>query len=153
MTLPLINQFLIPYEFYNTRQPTDAEVMDRVANGCHSVLCVQDVKLNLIDIIDTPNKAAEYLFKIGLRNQITGSIENSLNDERSSYKSARRMMCSTTPSILSSYQNIYSHTLNMTEVDAAIAIASQGNFLSNGQILFHGGGLLNHHQVGLSTSH
>ncbi|EOY8497943.1 TPA: hypothetical protein U2R11_003857 [Providencia stuartii] len=148
MTLPLVNQFLIPYELYNTRPPTDAEKMHRIASGCHPALCFQDVKLNLIEVIDSPNKAVCYLLNGNNRNPIESCVADSLNDAASMYSIALSQMPKQTPPELVNYQSSYGNSTNMSATNSKIL--DYGKLLPSGQILFHGGGILNNIQCGSS---
>ncbi|WP_434172262.1 hypothetical protein AHYW_001412 [Providencia manganoxydans] len=150
MYLPLVNQFQIPYEWYNTRPVTDAEMMARMANGCPPALCFQDEKLNLIDTINTPDKATRYLLEGNNRNPIENHVTDSLEDAASMYFTAQSKMPKQTPSELINYQSSYGSSTNMTAVNSEIL--NHGKLLSNGQILFHGGGILNNLQPGSSVT-
>lgn len=121
MKIPLINQFHTPHQTININTPDDA-------------------------VIYLLNKNRDIAERKILENYIKESLVNNLSD----YKTARDMMNSRTPRILSSYQNHYSTKINMTKVDKAITTASNNNFLSDNQILFHGGQILNNINVGES---
>lgn len=121
MKIPLINQFHTPHQTININTPDNA-------------------------VIYLLNKNRDIAERKILENYIKESLINNLSD----YKTARDMMNSRTPRILSSYQNHYSTKINMTKVDKAITTASNTNFLSNNQILFHGGGILNALAIGES---
>lgn len=150
MNLPLVNQFQIPYEWYSTRPVTDAEMMARMANGCSPALCFQDVKLNLIDTINTPDKAIRYLLEGNDRKPIENHVTDSLEDAASMYFTAQSKMPKQTPSELINYQSSYGSSTNMTAVNSEIL--NHGKLLSNGQTLFHGGGILNNIQLGSSVT-
>ncbi|MGJ0481819.1 hypothetical protein [Pantoea agglomerans] len=140
MTLPLINQFLFPCEIWETRPAERADFEERLLNGWHIARCTQSVKVNLLDKIDTPDKAAQYIHDGRYNVQIENYIEKSLSNIKSHYTLARQSMPSVTPDILSKYQRLYSSGIDMFKVDSAI---TSGDYLADNQILFHGGGLLN----------
>lgn len=150
MALPIINQFIKPYEIWETRPATDTEKELRLSNGCSIHQFNAPVKIRLIEKIDNPVKASSHMF-FGMHNiAIENHIEKSLNDFSSSYSIARRFMPSVTPKILSEYQRRYSSTINMAEVNDAIS--NSGDFLADGQILFHGGSILNGINIGCSLT-
>lgn len=141
MTLPLVNQFLKTYEVWQTRKPTQQEIHDRILNGLNPFACLEDVRVNFLDKIDTPLKAAEYLAKNQFRNEIDNYVTESLEDINSGYQLARKSMPNSTPDIFSVYQNKYGPNIDMTMVNNEII--NNGDTLTDGQVLFHGGGMLN----------
>ena len=150
MLLPLINQFLIPYEIWDKRDPTQSEIQDRMASGIHPSLCFDSVKTNLIDVINSPEKAANYLAYRQYGKEIDDCIETSLCNTESNYIAARKAMPSITPATLSQYQRLYGPNTNMSNVNTEIV--SSGKSLADGQVLFHGGSLLAGVQVGESLT-
>ncbi|VGA05281.1 Uncharacterised protein [Klebsiella quasipneumoniae] len=150
MSLPIINQFLIPYEIWETRDPTQSEIQGRMASGMPPPICFNSVKIKLVDRINSPEKAANYLANRKYDNEIDRSVEASLNDIGSKYKAARSLMPSKTSDILSGYQRLYGPSIDMHKVN--IEVVSSGAPLADGQISFHGGGLLKGVQVGESLT-
>lgn len=150
MSLPLINQFLIPYEIWQTREPTESEVHSRMESGMHPVLCFESIKTSFIDVINSPEKSAYYLANQQYNKEIDESIETSLNNTGSNYNASRNSMPSITPTILSGYQRLYNPSTNMNNVNDQIV--ASGETLSDGQVLFHGGCLLKGVQVGESLT-
>lgn len=145
MPLPLINQFLKPLKIYQTRPATQDDIAQRLADGVHISQCMQPVKVKLLDIIDTPDKAAQYIYQRHNNVALENYIERSLNDIHSRYSQSRQYMPTVTPSILSIYQREYSAAIDMLAVDKAL---SQGDLLADNQILFHGGAILQNLNVG-----
>lgn len=150
MSLPLINQFLTPYEIWETRNPTESEIQDRMALGMPPIICLEPVKNNLVDVINSPEKAAYYLANSQYNNEIDDCVETSLNNTASNYNASRKAMPSITPPILSQYQRLYGPNTNMNNVNTEIV--SSGVSLADGQVLFHGGCLLKGVQVGESLA-
>ncbi|EKZ5283046.1 hypothetical protein REV77_000545 [Klebsiella aerogenes] len=150
MPLPIINQFLTPYEVWETRAATQEEAQARMAAGTPPQLCFEHVKIRCIDVINSPDKAAYYLAHRKYDNEIDRLVEVSLNDIGSMYKDARSQMPSKTPAILSGYQRSYGPHIDMYKVN--IEVVSSGAPLADGQILFHGGGLLRGVQIGESLT-
>ncbi|WP_146190891.1 hypothetical protein [Pectobacterium parmentieri] len=148
MPLPLVNQFLIPFEFWETRKPNDTKINTRRSNGCHPMLLDEPVKVNCIDIINTPEKSAFYISSNLHSEDIERHITKSLNEERSKYKEARQAMPNKTPEILSEYQRLYGTKTNMEKVNNEII--ATGDLLADNQILFHAGAILKKVQVGSS---
>lgn len=145
MTLPLINQFLFPFEIWQTRSPTQHDIAQRLENGWPIPLCMQPVNIIQLDKVDTADKAVKYISDGRYNNQIENCIERSLNDIKSFYSHARQFMPRTTPDILSQYQRLYSSRIDMLKVDDAL---NSGGILANNQILFHGGGIVSSTSVG-----
>lgn len=150
MRLPLINQFYIPYKIWETRPANDNDQKLRKNAGENPLTWNNPVNTNLIETIDEPYKSVKYLLNKGGRAPLENSIEQSLDNENSLYKKARDMMTKKTPLILSCYQNDYSPTMDMELVDEGITSASNGHLLSDNQVLFHGGGILNTLNIGES---
>lgn len=149
MALPLVNQFLIPCEIWQTREPTQDDIDARLLRGLHMSLCFQPVEEHLIDKIDTPEKAASYMVNGLYNTYIENRISQSLNDINSGYQQARELMPNVTPKILSEYQRLYSSQTKMDIVNTEIINA--GDFLAEDQILFHGGGILQN--IGVNGSY
>lgn len=147
MTLPLINQFLKPLEIYQTRPATQDDYTQRLADGWHISQCMQPVKLNLLDTIDTADKSAKYIFQRQNNVALENCIEKSLNNIHSQHSKSRAFMPGVTPNILSVYQRKYPAKIDMLAVDGAI---DQGDLLADNQILFHGGAILQNISVGSS---
>lgn len=145
MSLPLINQFLTPYEIWQTRPPTKSEIHDRMASGMHPLICFEPVKINRVDVINSPEKAAFYLANKHYDKQIDDCIQISLNNTDSNYYASRKAMPSKTPAILSQYQRLYGPNINMNNVNTEVV--SSGESLADGQVLFHGGSFLKGVQV------
>ncbi|MDU4002741.1 hypothetical protein [Pluralibacter gergoviae] len=145
MPLPIINQFLTPYEVWETRAATQSEAQERLAAGTHPLLCSEPVKVRRVDVINSPDKAAHYLANRQYDKEIDRLVDVSLNDLGSMYNAARSLMPSKTPAVLSEYQRLYGPNIDMHKVN--IALVSSGAPLADGQILFHGGGLLRGVQV------
>lgn len=150
MKLPLINQFLTPYEIWQTREPSELEIQSRMTSGMHPLFCLEPVKINCIDVINSPDKAAYYLANRQYDKEIDDCIDISLNNAQSNYNASRKAMPSITPAVLSQYQRLYSFSTNMNDVNTEVV--SSGKPLADGQILFHGGCLLKGLQVGKSLA-
>lgn len=99
MTLPLVNQFLKTHEVWQTRPPTQQETDARMLNGQNPFACLEDVRVKLLDRIDTPCKAANYLAQNQCRNEIDSYVTESLGDLNSGYKLARESMPNSTPHV------------------------------------------------------
>ncbi|ESN22848.1 MULTISPECIES: hypothetical protein [Enterobacter cloacae complex] len=150
MSLPLINQFLVPFEIWQTREPTESEFQNRLASGMHPLLCFESIKTNFIDVINSPEKCAYYLANQQYNKEIDDYIETSLNNPNSNFNASRDAMPSITPAILSGYQRFYNPNANMNNVNNEIV--ASGRSLADGQVLFHGGALLKGVQVGESLT-
>lgn len=151
MHLPLVNQFINPHLIYNEREATQEDINTRLINGCHPLMLHDKVKLDVIDSINTPEKAIKYILNGQHTNSIESAIATSLNNKNSNHRDCINMMPSKTPRILSKYQIEY-NTRNgkpdMLQVNNAIL--GNGEILSDNQILFHGGGILKNTQAGSS---
>lgn len=148
MTLPLVNQFLMPYEVWSTRPATQADILARLSTGQHISSCNKSVQVKLLDTIDTPDKAAIYVADGKYDVQISNRITKSLEDIKSGYRQARSSMPGVTPKILSEYQRRYSSSTNFSLVNNSIK--TDGDYLADDQVLFHGGGILNNINPGNS---
>lgn len=141
MAMPLVNQFLIPYEVWSTRPATQDDRNARLQAGQHISTCFRPVRVSLLDTINTPDKAVSYLANRQYHVQIGNRVTTSLEHIKSGYTQARNSMPSATPLVLSEYQRLYGTGTNMNDVNNSII--SAGDYLADGQTLFHGGGILN----------
>ena len=148
MAMPLVNQFLIPHEVWSTRPATQDDRNARLLAGQHISSCFQPVPVSLLDTINTPDKAVQYLANRQYHVQIENCVTRSLEHIKSGYTQARNSMPSVTPLVLSEYQRLYGTGTNMNAVNNSII--STGDYLADGQVLFHGGGMLNYTSLGNS---
>ncbi len=130
--LPIVNPFQSFYEVWSYKQPTEEEMRIFYEKNDYYTPTIKD---KLIEVIDTPLKAAHYISRIGADN----GIDNHINDflEKSlEYKTMRRSMPSKTPQELSNYQKKYP---NFNQLTLDSEIKNIDAFLTENQCLFHGG--------------
>ena len=132
MSLPLVDIFSTPYEVWSRREATKDEMLKIFKEKGYFRSVVRD---KLIEVIDTPLKAAKYIAKVGVDNELERFIDEML-DRSKAYKLMRQKMPSKTPKVLADYQKRY-RKCDFREVDQAIN--SYGDLLAEGQYLFHGG--------------
>ena len=128
MNLPLVNTFKIPYEAWTTKTPSIDEIRKNGSLNLH-------VKDKLVATVCNPLEAAEYIIEKSIDNGLSNFINSALDNDIC-FKTWRRSMPSKTPKVLSDYQQKYNEYA-FCNVDSAIN--EHGAFLSEGQILFHGG--------------
>ena len=132
MILPLVNNFVPPYEKWSTRQPTQQENLDCYQKNGHFLPFVND---RLEERVSTSLEAACYMARKGADNALESHIDTQL-DNSSEYKFWRQCMPSKTPDAIRKFQQEYPK-YDRYEVDSEIN--KNANLLSEGQFLFHGG--------------
>jgi len=128
----IIDIFSTPYEVWSTREATRDEMLKIFKEKGYFLSVVRD---RLIEVIDTPLKAAKYIAKVSIDDELERFIDEML-EHSDAYKLMRQKMPSKTPKGLADYQKRYSKC-DFREVDQAIN--SYGDLLAEGQYLFHGG--------------
>lgn len=132
MILPLINNFVLPYEKWSTRQPTQQESLDCYQKNGHFLPFVND---KLEESVSSPFEAACYMARKGADNALENYIDEQL-DNSSEYKIWRQCMPSKTPDAIRRFQQEYP---NYDQFEVDYEINKNVNILSDGQFLFHGG--------------
>lgn len=126
--LELINVFEKPYQFYKYK----SKIMKK-----NEVLVNEKVKDKLLKTIKTHKEATIHILKESIDEEMENYISTYLENSEQ-LKNWRKTFPTKTPQSLSKYQQNYkNHNPEKVNED----INKDGNFLSDGQILFHGGTL------------
>lgn len=129
-SLPLVDVFSSTIEIWDMRRPTMEEMLSTEGAGFHTL-----IRDKLVAQINNPFDAAKYtLFNRGCT-RLDKLIEESLVNS-AAYKSARCLMPSRTPIVLSDFQNKH-HSIQFGAVSDTVDAV--GKTLADGQVLFHGG--------------
>ena len=134
--LPLVDIFDPPLEIWSQRNMTREEMQNFYQqNGYFS----DKINDKLLEKIDTPYKAAEYIARVGADNRVENFIDNALSKNKN-YKMMKQMMPSKTPKELFNYQKKYPY---YDDIQLNKDIYNINTVLSDGQCLFHGGKWIN----------
>jgi hypothetical protein len=127
VNLPLVDPFIPAYEAWETRPATLEEMS---ANGSPG-----HIKVAMIARIADAPAAANYMARVAVDNGLSNHIQTALS-KNPAYKSWQSAMPTTTPPEISRYQKDYQKS-DFPAVSKEIN--QNGNSLSPGQYLFHGG--------------
>ncbi|WP_421301779.1 hypothetical protein [Aeromonas veronii] len=131
MNLPIVDLFNPPFEKWEKRDKTIAEML-----SSHNIAeRFKMVNIRRLASIGNAIDAAIYIGKCGYDNEFTNFINLAI-DNNKSYREWRKSMPSATPANLSRYQKFF---LNCDFDSVSITIDEIGSKLSEGQFLFHGG--------------
>ncbi len=135
MSLPVVNTLIPPYEDWTTREPTHDERMQYFnETGCANVPPVNDqLQASYGNAVDL----AKYIATVKVDNGLKMFIDDAL-DSDGNFQVWKKSMPSRTPVALSDYQQKFPLD-DYKQVDDDICTV--GDYLSEGQTLFHGGGL------------
>lgn len=132
MPLPLVNVFSNEYRKYSTRIATNEESLAFYKKNGYFLHEIPD---KVLECIWFAQEAAEYMCRVGVDNELESFIDDALHKSISFEKMIGSMPL-TTPKVLLDYQASPKLTTSFS-VDNAINY--YGDFLSDGQYLFHGG--------------
>ncbi|WP_185423412.1 hypothetical protein, partial [Aeromonas hydrophila] len=145
MKPPLIDLFNDPYNIFSYRNMTQEEIEEhKLKNNGH---CFPKIKDKFLDIHSAYEAAKiainpeDFDASIALSDKLFERIHKSQE-----FKALRKMMPSVIPRKLSEYQYKFSQKVAFDKIDAEINEC--GIFLSEEQVLFHGGSILNGTEIG-----
>lgn len=132
MKLP-VDIFTIPYEIWETRDPTPQEVSQSFSEGKGYP---HEIKVRIKETVSNPVEAVSYSVRVGGSDNAFEYFVDKQLEISQEYRELRYSMSSRTPQSISNYQNRYSGSrLSQVSED----IETSGSTVGVGTVLYHGG--------------